>query len=68
MTALRTFRQADIRRAIVAIKSAGLSISSVCIATTGDIQVMTEPPQTVPPDRFEKWKTEAYGDVAAQGA
>lgn len=52
-----TFRQADVARAVKAVRSAKVSISGVEIAPDGTIRVLTGPapiPSTTSP--FDTWK------------
>lgn len=61
----RTFRQADLERAIRAAKKQGLNVCGYKISPTGEIEVLTGSAPTRELTPFEKWQAEQNGDRAA---
>lgn len=50
------FRQADVARAVRAVRAAQITISGVEIAPDGTIRVLTAPAAQEPASPFDAWK------------
>lgn len=64
MTRRVAFRQADVTRAIQAVKDGGEKVSTVEIAPDGTIRILTGDGVEKPLDPFEVWERENGGRAA----